>query len=107
MAPTLVIYVRHGRTPTTGSRLPGRAPGLHLSDKGRQEAEAVATRLTEAKSEYPGKGVAAVYASPMERTKETAIPIARALGLRVRTARGLNECEFGTWTGRRLSDLIK
>ena len=32
MRPTLVLYVRHGRTPTTGSRLPGRAPGLHLAD---------------------------------------------------------------------------
>ncbi|HAZ17498.1 MAG TPA: phosphoglycerate mutase, partial [Acidimicrobiaceae bacterium] len=42
-SPTLVLYIRHGRTPTTGSRLPGRAPGLHLSDEGRAQAEAVAT----------------------------------------------------------------
>ena len=104
MASTLVIYVRHGRTPTTGARLPGRAPGLHLSDKGRRQAEAVAARLAEAAAGYPGKGVAAVYTSPMERTRA---PIARALGLRVRTARGLNECQFGSWTGRRLGDLAK
>jgi len=107
MASTLVIYVRHGRTPTTGARLPGRAPGLHLSDEGRRQAEAVAARLAAATAGYPGKGVAAVYASPMERTRETAAPIARALGLRVRTARGLNECQFGSWTGRRLGDLAK
>ena len=81
MASTLVIYVRHGRTPTTGARLPGRAPGLRLSDKGRRQAEALAARLAEAAAGYPGKGVAAVYASPMERTRETAAPIARALGL--------------------------
>ena len=54
-----------------------------------------------------GQQVAAVYASPMERTRETAAPIARALGLRVRTAPGLNECDFGRWTGRRLKDLMK
>ena len=48
---------------------------------------------------------AAVYASPMERTRETAAPIARASGNRVRTARGLIECDFGEWTGRKLSAL--
>lgn len=102
MQPTLVLYVRHGRTPTTGSRLPGRTPGLHLSDEGRKQAEAVATNIVEREGQ-----VAAVYASPMERTQETATPIARALNLRVRTAKGLNECDFGKWTGRRLKDLMK
>ena len=64
-------------------------------------------KLAEAAAGYPGKGVAAVYASPMERARETASPIARALGLKVRAARGLNECQFGSWTGRRLGDLAK
>ena len=105
MPPTLVLYVRHGRTPTTGARLPGRAPGLHLSDEGRAQAEAVAAAIAD-RSET-GQQVAAIYASPMERTRETAAPIARALGLRVRTAPGLNECDFGKWTGRRLKDLMK
>ena len=49
----------------------------------------------------------AVYASPLERTTETARPIARALGLRVRTERGLLECDFGQWTGAKLSALAK
>jgi len=49
----------------------------------------------------------AVYASPLERTAETAKPIARLLGLRVRTDRGLLECDFGTWTGAELKDLAK
>ena len=106
-SPTLVLYVRHGRTPTTGARLPGRAPGLHLSDEGRAQAEALAAHVAGVASHLPGKGVAAVYASPMERTRETAAPIARAVGRRVRTASGLIECEFGAWTGRRLKDLMK
>jgi probable phosphoglycerate mutase len=105
MPPTLVLYVRHGRTPTTGARLPGRAPGLHLSDEGHAQAETVAAAI--AGRDGTGQQVAAVYASPMERTRETAAPIARALGLRVRTAPGLNECDFGRWTGRRLKDLMK
>ncbi|MEA3020822.1 MAG: hypothetical protein QOI47_2346 [Actinomycetota bacterium] len=53
------------------------------------------------------KKVAAVYASPLERTRETAAPIAKALGQRVKTEKGLLECDFGDWTGKRLKDLMK
>jgi probable phosphomutase (TIGR03848 family) len=96
-----VLLVRHGQTPTTGRTLPGRAKGLHLADAGREQAEAVAARLAELRS------VDAVYASPMERTRETAAPIARARGLPVRTRRGLLECDFGEWTGQELKALSK
>ena len=34
--PTLVLFVRHGQTPTTGKVLPGRARGLHLARRGRK-----------------------------------------------------------------------
>ena len=109
--PTLVLMVRHGRTPTTGSVLPGRAPGLHLADEGTAQAETVAGRIRElhdaASAKEAGRGVTAVYASPMERTRETAAPIAKALGVRARTRKGLVECEFGEWTGRELKDLMK
>ncbi|MGB7053353.1 MAG: histidine phosphatase family protein, partial [Acidimicrobiales bacterium] len=43
--PTVILLVRHGRTPTTGTVLPGRAPGLHLSEDGRAQAESVAARI--------------------------------------------------------------
>ncbi|MGH9095644.1 MAG: MSMEG_4193 family putative phosphomutase [Acidimicrobiales bacterium] len=98
--PTLVLFVRHGTTPTTGQVLPGRAPGLHLADTGRAQAAAVAERLA-------GRRVAAVYASPLERTKETAGPIATQLGQRVKVERGLLECDFGAWTGGSLKELSK
>jgi probable phosphoglycerate mutase len=99
--PTLLLLVRHGQTPTTGATLPGRAPGLHLSDAGREQADRVAKRL----AELPR--VDAVYASPLERTRETATPIAQARGGRVHVERGLLECDFGEWTGRPLKDLMK
>lgn len=97
--PALVLLVRHGQTGTTGQVLPGRAPGLPLADSGREQAAAVAERIGRLKR------VAAVYASPMERAQETAAPIATAVRREVETEAGLNECDFGEWTGRRLSDL--
>jgi probable phosphomutase (TIGR03848 family) len=104
--PTVVLLVRHGKTPTTGKVLPGRAGGLHLSDEGRAQADAVAARIG-ALAESGRHGPVAVYASPLERTTETARPIAKRLGLRVRSDRGLLECEFGAWTGAKLSVLAK
>ena len=103
--PTLVLLVRHGQTPTTGKVLPGRAPGLHLADKGQAQAEAVAARITALQSDK--RKVAAIYASPLERTRETAAPIAKALGLRVQRDKGLLEADFGDWTGAELSKLYK
>ncbi len=105
--PTVVLLVRHGKTPTTGAKLPGRAPGLHLGDVGVAQAEAAAERIAALKEESANNAVAAVYASPMERTQETAAPIARASKLRVRTEPGLLEADFGQWTGKNLSDLRK
>jgi probable phosphoglycerate mutase len=96
-----VLFVRHGTTPTTGATLPGRARGLHLADSGKAQAQAVADRLAELRK------IDAVYASPLERTRETAAPIAKARGLKVQVERGLVECEFGDWTGKKLKDLMK
>ena len=100
-APTMVLLVRHGQTPTTGSTLPGRAKGLHLAESGVAQAEAAAARIAQLRD------VAAVYASPLERTRETARPIAAARGLKVQIHRGLLECDFGDWTGAKLTDLRK
>ncbi len=100
VAATTVLLVRHGRTPTTGSVLPGRAPGLHLSDHGRAQAQRVAERLQDLT-----RAPVALYSSPLERARETAAPIARALGLRTASERGLLECDFGAWTGESLARL--
>ncbi len=80
--------------------LPGRAPGLHLSEAGRQQARSAADRIAALR-----RPPVAVYSSPLERAVETARPIASRLGHRVRTDRGLLECDFGEWTGSRLATL--
>lgn len=100
-APTTVVFVRHGQTPSTGKILPGRAPGLGLAEKGRAQAQAVADHLKDSKN------IAAIYASPLQRTRETAAPIGKALGMKVQTDKGLLECDFGDWTGQDLAKLRK
>lgn len=95
---TLLLLVRHGETPTTGTVLPGRAPGLHLSERGRAQAERVSERLS-------GLPVNALYSSPLERARETAEPTAARTGLAVKHDDGLLECDFGEWTGAAIADL--
>lgn len=97
---TRILFVRHGTTPTTGRVLPGRAPGLHLSTRGRDEAQRAAERLGALE-------IAAIYASPLERTMETAAPTAARTGLDVVPEPGLIEGDFGEWTGRELGELAK
>ncbi len=99
--PTLAVFVRHGRTPTTGKVLPGRERGLHLSDEGNAQAQEAANRLAVLQQ------VDAVYASPLERARETAAPIAKRLGVKVRVDRGLADCDFGEWTGAELKAVAK
>ena len=99
---TTVLLVRHGTTATTGTVLPGRAPGLHLAERGQAQAEKVAGRIAEL-----SKKPVALYTSPLERARETAAPIAKALRLRAKVDRGLLECDFGTWTGKKLAVLAK
>jgi len=100
--PTTILLVRHGVTGTTGKVLPGRAPGLHLAPRGIAQAQRVAERLSELDS-----APSALYVSPLERTRETAAPIAAALHLRMKADRGLLECDFGDWTGKTLASLRK
>jgi probable phosphoglycerate mutase len=100
-ASTLVLLVRHGQTPTTGKLLPGRAPGLHLAEAGVQQAQRAAERIADLPK------VDAIYASPLERARETAAPIAKARGMKVQIDKGLLECDFGQWTGAELSKLMK
>jgi probable phosphomutase (TIGR03848 family) len=101
----LAILVRHGRTAAnTDGVLAGRTPGVHLDDTGRTQAAALGERLA-------GLPLARIVSSPLERTMETAQEIARAQSRspkpRIRRDKGLIECGYGEWTGRKLKDLAK
>lgn len=98
---TTILLIRHGENEyvKTG-RLAGRLPEIHLNDKGRQQAQAVAEKLT-------GAPVKAVYSSPLERAMETAEPIARALELEVIPRQGLIETDFGEWQNKKVKGLSR
>ena len=100
--PTLIL-ARHGRTTANATGvLAGRGKGVHLDDRGLEQAKAAAGRLVDLT-------LAAVVTSPLERCRETAREIARSqqTPLKVGTERGLLECDYGSWTGRELKTLAK
>jgi probable phosphomutase (TIGR03848 family) len=94
-----LILARHGRTAANASgTLAGRSKGVHLDDKGREQAAAAAERLT-------GLDLAAVLTSPLERCRETAKLLVP--GTTAKVDRRLQECDYGDWTGGALKDLAK
>ena len=95
---TTVFLVRHASHDRLGRVLCGRMAGVTLSDEGLAQARRVADRLA-------GEGLAAVYASPLERAVSTARPIALAAGVEPRIDDALNEIDFGDWTGAAFEDL--
>lgn len=98
---TTILFIRHGQNDFVGSgKLAGWLPDVHLNDVGRTQAQALADGLAELKLD-------AVYASPLERTMETAEPIARTQGLQVQPRNGLGEIRYGRWQGRSLKSLRK
>ncbi len=97
--PTRVLLVRHAVTHQTGPILSGRLPGIDLSEEGQAQAADVGERL----KDLP---VSAIYASPIERTMQTAAAIASHHGLDVVRLDGMIEAEYGTWTGQQIKDLV-
>jgi probable phosphoglycerate mutase len=97
LAATLIL-VRHAAHIHLNVTLSGRMPGVPLSEAGRAQAERLAARLAK-------RGLSAVRSSPLDRARETAAAIAEAAALTVDTTEGLQEIDFGEWTGRRFDAL--
>ncbi len=96
---TTLLLIRHGENEYTKTgRLAGWTPGVQLNETGRKQAEQLAARLKDAP-------IAALYASPLERTLETAEPLARARSLTVQKCEGLGEVRYGRWQGQSLKRL--
>jgi len=85
-------FLRHGEHGLLGRVLAGRMPGVGMTERGRAEIASQAERLAREK-------IAAIYASPLQRTRETAEIVAARLSLLVEFRDDLLELDFGEWTG--------
>jgi len=92
---TIVHVMRHGEVHNPDGILYGRLPDFHLSERGRAQAEAVASWLAD-------RDIVYVVASPLERAQETAAPIAARHGLAVDTDDELIE-SLNVFQGERVS----
>ncbi|MEX1005002.1 MAG: MSMEG_4193 family putative phosphomutase [Acidimicrobiia bacterium] len=93
-----VLLVRHAPTPETGTKLTGRLPGVSLGEAGVEIARRTAEHLASVKLQ-------AIYSSPIERTWETALEIAKPRGLDPIREDGVVEVDYGDWSGRTLKSL--
>jgi broad specificity phosphatase PhoE len=84
--------LRHGEHGLLGRVLAGRMPGVGMTERGRAEIASQAERLA-------GEKIAAIYASPLQRTRESAEIVAARLGLPIEFRDDLLELDFGEWTG--------
>lgn len=97
---TLLLLIRHGANDWVHGRLAGWTPGVHLNEEGCRQAAGLAARLAFLPLD-------AIYASPLERTVETAQAIAAPRGLPIRLVEGLGEVKYGEWQGAELKELYK
>lgn len=90
MPVTRIYLIRHGATVLTAEDRFAGATNVPLSDEGRLQASTLAERLS-------GFPVAAVYASPLDRTMETARILAASHQKEVQPREGLKEISHGHW----------
>jgi probable phosphoglycerate mutase len=97
---TSLVVVRHGETSANQDGVWHGSTDTPLTPRGHAQAERVAARLARECAD-----AVAVYASDLRRARDTALPIARALGLEVVTERGLREFDLGSWEGKTYREL--
>ena len=97
---TRLYLVRHGETLANREyRYIGTRDDL-LSTLGEVQSHQLAGAL----SELP---IIAVYSSPLQRTYQTALPIAARHNLEVQRIDDLRECDFGRWEGLSRTEVLE
>ena len=94
----LFYLVRHGTNDHLGKSLAGRLPRVSLNEQGRAEAAWIGETLGRC-------GIQRIISSPLERSLETAAPLAQRLALPVEVSSEILEIDFGDWTGMKMEDL--
>lgn len=92
MTATRVLLIRHGATTLSAEDRFAGATDVDLSEEGQKQAALLGARLAQEK-------IAAVYASPMKRTRDTALHVARPHNVEVTVEDGLREINHGRWEG--------
>jgi broad specificity phosphatase PhoE len=101
MTATRIFLVRHGATELSAEdAFAGGETDVPLSDVGRGQLRKLAVRLA-------GEPIAAVYASPLGRTMETASILAAPHRLPVTPKEGLREISHGHWEGKTRASVEK
>jgi broad specificity phosphatase PhoE len=95
---TRLFVIRHGATVLSAEDSFAGATDVELSEAGRSQVEHLADRLAVEK-------IAAVYASPMRRTMDTAAIIAAEHRLAPISRTGLREIHHGRWEAMRRADV--
>lgn len=99
---TQILLIRHAVNDfvKTG-KLAGRLPEIHLNDEGKAQAQALGKRLA-------AVPITHLYASPLERTMETAESIRQHHpGLEIRHKDGIGEVLYGDWEGKAIAELAQ
>jgi broad specificity phosphatase PhoE len=98
-AATRLVLVRHAEPDGAAlGRVCGARTDVPLGPAGRAHADRLATALS-------AEPLAAVYASPLTRALETALPLAHAHGLEPVLAEDLRELDFGEVDGLRFEEI--
>jgi probable phosphoglycerate mutase len=99
---THILLIRHAVNDFVKSgKLAGWTPEVHLNDEGKKQAEALGQRLAEIPIKH-------LYASPLERTVETAQAIRQHhLHLDIKYIDGIGEVGYGEWEGQEIAKLTK
>lgn len=104
MTERVLFLVRHGESDFSSRDFSSTAHGRQwdppLGDRGREQAQLLARRLVA--MERP----AAVYASPLRRTRETVTPFAEAAGIEVAFDDDLVEAHIGEWEGKPFEEIL-
>ena len=99
---THLILVRHGQIQANVDKLWHGWTDSHLTEEGKQQAQRAAHRLVNEHDD-----IKAVYASPLQRTHDTAKAIAEPLNHSINLHDGLKEYGIGELEGTSFSDLHK
>ncbi|HYS55484.1 MAG TPA: histidine phosphatase family protein [Thermoanaerobaculia bacterium] len=95
---TRVFLIRHGATELSAEDRFAGAVDVLLSEAGRDQARRLGSRLAQEK-------IAVAYASPMQRTIETARLVVQPHGVAVTPVDGIREIAHGRWEGMKRDEV--